>query len=64
MYIANIIDDYTDFDNITTICNCTNNDNNIKIIIPLYTINPCDMSLMCLIPLMVDTKFKPLFNKK
>ena len=68
MYITNI----TDFDNMTgdyndTISinnNCTNNDNNIEIIIPLITIIPCGMSLICLLSLMVYTIIKPLFNKK
>ena len=62
----------TDYNNIIysdnmTLCNCTNNDNNdtnINIVIPLITIIPCGMSLICLISLMVYTLFKPLFNKK
>ena len=68
MYITNV----TDYDNITesdymTLCNCTNNDNkdtNIEIVIPLITIRPCAMSLICLISLMVYTLIKLLFNKK
>ena len=67
MYITNI----TEYDNITdydmTLCNCTNNDNNdtnIEIVIPLITIIPCAMSLICLVSLMVYTLIKPLFNKK
>ena len=47
--------------------NCTNNDNNvnnIEIIIPLFTIIPSSLSLICLIYLMVSTLLKPLFNKK
>ena len=68
MYITNI----TDFDNMTgdyndTISinnNCTNNDNNIEIMIPLITIIPCGMSLICLISLMVYILIKPFFNKK
>ena len=71
MYITNVTDDYdnitssniTDYDNLT-LCNCTNNDNNIEIVIPLITIIPCGMSLICLISLMVYTLIKPLFNKK
>ena len=64
---------YLDYKNISsindnsTLCNSTNNDNienNIKIIIPLFTINPCGMSFICLISLMVYTIIKPLFNKK
>ena len=60
MYITNITDDY---DNIS-LCNCTNNDNNIEIIIPLITIIPCGLSLICLISSLVYTLIKPLFNKK
>ena len=58
----------TDYDNISStnisLCNCTNNDNNIEIVIPLITIIPCLMSLICLLSLMVYTLIKPLFNKK
>ena len=64
MYIANVTDDYdniTEYDNITS-TNCTNNDNNIEIIIPLFTIIPCGMSLICLISLMVYTLVKPLIK--
>ena len=62
MYVTNITDD---IDNIM-LCNCTNNENNnnIEIVIPLITIIPCGMSLICLISLMVYTLIKPLFNKK
>ena len=60
MYIVNITDDY---DNMT-LCNCTNTENNIDIIIPalLFTI-PCGLSFLCLMSLMVYTLIKPLFNK-
>ena len=44
--------------------NCTNNGNNIEIVIPLITMLPCGMSLICLISLMVYTLFKLLFNNK
>ena len=44
--------------------NCTNNDNNIEIIIPLFTKIPCRMSLIYLISFMVYTLVKPIFNKK
>ena len=58
----------TDYDNISStnisLCNCTNNDNNIEIVIPLITIVPCLMSLICLLSLMVYTLIKHLFNKK
>ena len=68
MNITNVIDydDITDSDNMT-LCNCTNNDNNntnIEIVLPLITIIPCAMSLICLVSLMVYTLIKSLFNKK
>ena len=68
MYIANVTDYgiITDSDNIT-LCNCTNNENidtNMEIIIPLITIIPFGMSLICLISLMVYTLIKALFIKK
>ena len=64
MDITNVTDDYdniTDSDNMK-LCNCTNNDTNIEIIIPLITIRPCVLSFLCLISLMVYTLTKPLFN--
>ena len=62
MYITKISVDYDDTLSINN--NCTNNENNIEIKIPLITIIPCGMSLICLISLMVYTLVKPLFNKK
>ena len=68
MYITNITvydnmtDDYND--TLSIINDCTNNDNNIEIILPLFTIIPCGMSLVCLISLMVYTLIKPLIRKK
>ena len=62
MYITNTTDDYNDTLSINN--KCTNNDNNIEIIIPLFTIIPCGMSLICLISLMVYTLIKPLFINK
>ena len=62
MYITNITDDYND--TLPIIINCTNNENNIEILIPLITIIPCGMSLKCLISLIVYTLIKPLLNKK
>ena len=60
MNISNITD--------TIISNHTNdtesNNRNIEIVIPLITIVPCGMSLICLISFMVYTLIKPLFNKK
>ena len=62
MYITNITDDYND--TLSIKINCTNNDNNIEIVIPIITIIPCAFSLICLISLMVYTLIKPLINKK
>ena len=62
MYITNITDDYNDTLSINN--NCTNNDNSIEIMIPIITIVPCGMSLICLTSLMVYTLVKPLINKK
>ena len=62
MYITNINDDYNDTLSINN--NCTNNDNNIERMIPLFTIILCGMSLMCLISLMVYTLIKRLLNDK
>ena len=62
MYITNITDDYND--TLSKNKNCTNNDNFFEIIVPLFTIIPCAMSLICLISLMEYTLVKPLFNKK
>ena len=57
--MLNITDDY---DNMTS-NNCTNNESGIQIILPLFTIIPCGMSLMCLISLMVYTLVN-LYSKK
>ena len=62
MYITNITDDYND--TLSKNKNCTNNAKNIEILIPLITILPCGMSLICLISLLIYTLIKPLFNKK
>ena len=62
MYITNITDDYKD--TLSMNDNCTKNDKSIEIIIPLITIVPCGMSLICLISLMVYTLIKRLFNIK
>ena len=64
MYITNITDDYNDTLSINNSCTNNDNENNIEIIIPLITIIPCGLSLICLISLMVYTLIKPLFNKK
>ena len=62
MYITNITAYYNDTLSINN--NCTNNDNNIEIVIPLITIIPCGLSLICLISLMVYTLVKLCFDKK
>ena len=71
MNIINITDSdkITDLDNNTTtdtlLSNCTNNEYDINLTIPLllFTI-PCTLSFLCLISLVVYTLIKPLFNKK
>ena len=62
MFITIITDDHKDTISINN--NCTNNDNNIEIVIPLISIIPCGMSLKCLISLMLYTLIKTLFNRK
>ena len=62
MYITNITNGYHDTLSINN--NCTNNDNFIEIILPLFTLIPCGMSRICLISLTVYTLIKPLINKK
>ena len=62
MCITNITDDYNGTLSINN--NCSNKDNNMEITLPLFTVIPCGMSLMCLTFLMVYTLIKPLFNKK
>ena len=68
MYITNITindnmtDDYNDTLSINS--NCTDNENNIEIIIRLFTMIPFSLSLICLISLTVYTLIKPLFNNK
>ena len=60
MCITFITDDYNDTLSINN--NCKNNDNNIEIIIPLFTIIPCGISLICLLSLILYTLFKPFFQ--
>ena len=62
MYITNITDDYNDTLSINT--NCTNSEINIEIVIPLITIIPCGLLLICLISLLAYTLVKPLLRKK
>ena len=72
MYITNVTDydiitssNYSDYDNITDTNICTDNENNIDIIIPtlIFTL-PCGLSFLCIISFMVYTLVKTLFNKK
>ena len=63
MNILNITDTTDDYSNTLT-SNCTDNDNNIEIVIPLITLIPCGLSLVCLESFMVYTLIKPLFNEK
>ena len=73
MYVINITDDYykitssihTDYDNISS-ASYTNKQNNIEIFIPAFLLFLilCGPSFLCLIPLMVYTLIKPLFNNK
>ena len=62
MYITNPTDDYND--NLSINNNCTNNDTDIEIIIPLIAFIPCSLTFLCLLSLMVYTLIKPLFSKK
>ena len=61
MYITNITDDYKD--SLSMNNNCTDGDNIIEIIIPLFTIISCGKSLICLISPMVYTLIKPSIRK-
>ena len=61
MYITNITDDYSGTLSINN--DCTNSEKKIEIKIPLFTINPLGLSLICIISLMVNTLIKPLLNK-
>ena len=54
MYKTSITDDYnnitsTDYVNMT-LTKCTNSENNIEILIPLFTIIPCGMPFLYLYP--------------
>ena len=71
MNVTNITNDYdnittsnySDHDNMT-LCNCTNNENDIDIIILALLFNtPCGF-FVCLISLMVYTLVKALKNKR
>ena len=62
MNISNITDTIDDY-NKTLTSKCTNNDKFIEIVIPLITIIPCGMSLICLLSLMIYTLIKHLIRK-
>ena len=55
----------TDDNDNMTLCNCTNNENNIDIFIPaiLFTI-PCGLSFLCSLSIMVYTLTRPLVREK
>ena len=59
---ANMTDEYND--TLSIYINSTNDDNNMEIIIPSFTIIPCSLSFLCLLSLMVYTLIKLLFNEK
>ena len=66
--IANGYDNFTDFNttnDYNNIVNCTDNENNIGIIIPtsLLTV-PCGLSFLCLLSLMIYILIKPLITNK
>ena len=62
MFKTNITVVYSDILSINI--NCTDGDNNIEIIIRLFLIIPCGMSLICLISLMILNLIKPLITIK
>ena len=73
MYVTNIIDDfdnitssnYTDYDIMSTLSNCTNNEHDFDIFMPTFLLTiPCGLSFLCLMSLMVYTIIKPLSNYK
>ena len=62
MYVTIITDDY---DNISSISNCTHNKNRMNIIIPTLLLTvPCGLSFLCLLSLMAYTSIKPLITNK
>ena len=55
----------TDGNDKMTLCNCTDNENDIDIIIPaLLFITPCGISFVCIISLLVYTLIKPFMREK
>ena len=62
MFITNITDNYND--SLSRNNNCTNNDINIEIEIPLFTVIPCSLLLICLISLMIYVSVKPLITNE
>ena len=64
MNITNISDE----DDNISICNCTDNDNNIvleisPLVVNIITLIPCVFSFLCLISFMLNTLIKSLFKK-
>ena len=62
MHVTNIADAYNDTLSINNIC--TNSESNIEIVLPLITVIPRGMSVICLMSLMAYTLIKHLLNKK
>ena len=61
MDIPNVTEDYENI----SLFNCTDNEYNIDIIIPVLLITiPCCLSFLCLISITAYTLIKPLFNEK
>ena len=61
MFVLNITDVY---DN-TTLTNCTDNENNLNMIIPTPLLTkPCGLFFLCLMSLLVYTLIKTLFKIK
>ena len=57
--MSNITDDYDKM----TLTICTNNENNIEMIIPTsFLTKPCGLSVLCLMSLMVYTLIKTLIT--
>ena len=64
MNVTNVTDEY-DNDKSSPLSDCTNNENNIDIFIPLLLlIFPCTPSFLCLLSLMIYTLIKPLLKTK
>ena len=64
MYVTTITDDYDNTTDLNFTNNCTSNENNIDIILPILLLTiPYGLSFLCLMSLMVYTLIKPLINQ-